>query len=284
MLSKCANYIPMLILILMATLALAQSDPEKFAEGRVALDTHKDCPAAYRALSGVSENGRKDAMWIYYMGKTTECLKKYEDALSYYRAYSKLIPPNAELLNKIGELQYEAHKEAEEQKNADDLAAQKSEAQALAAKQVADEREATAKQIEESADQKKAARGRLPQTLSRLLVLLNSDSVRYSKSDGWSTPNNECTIVIDLRNEVRNMIPLDHIRAGLLPPAAGFGIYVVYTDNRRRIEMTTSRDKPKYGNPSYRNSYDTLLDSQKTQDANEIIALFADASLACSTY
>ena len=98
MLSKCANYIPMLILILMATLALAQSDPEKFAEGRVALDTHKDCPAAYRALSGVSENGRKDAMWIYYMGKTTECLKKYEDALSYYRAYSKLIPPNAELL------------------------------------------------------------------------------------------------------------------------------------------------------------------------------------------
>ena len=90
------------ILISTATMVFAQSDRERFAEGRVALDTHKDCSTAYRVLSSVSENGRKDAMWIYYMGKTTECLKRYGDALFYYRAYSKLIPPNAELLNKIG--------------------------------------------------------------------------------------------------------------------------------------------------------------------------------------
>src|ERR1022692_4484250 len=147
----------MLILMLMATLALAQSDPEKFAEGRVALDTHKDCPAAYRALSSVSDNGRKDAMWIYYMGKAAECLKKYGDALSYYRAYSKLIPPNAELLNKIGELQYAADKEAEEQKNARDLAEQKTEERAIAAEQRADEKKRAEEAMETAADQKKAA-------------------------------------------------------------------------------------------------------------------------------
>jgi len=90
--------------------ALAQTDAEKFAEGRIALDKFKDCEAAYKALSGVSEQTRKEAMWLFYMGKATECLKKYDESLCYYRAYSKLVPPNAELLDKIGELQYQADK------------------------------------------------------------------------------------------------------------------------------------------------------------------------------
>ena len=143
------------ILISTATMVFAQSDPERFAEGRVVLDTHKDCSTAYRVLSSVSENGRKDAMWIYYMGKTTECLKRYGNVLFYYRAYSKLIPPNAELLNKIGELQYAADKEAEEQKNARDLAQQKTEERAIASEQHADEGKRAMEAMEMAANKRR---------------------------------------------------------------------------------------------------------------------------------
>ena len=89
----------------------AQTDADRFAEGRVALDKFKDCDAAYKALSGVSDQMRKEAMWLYYMARTTECLKKYGESVGYYKAYTKLIPPNPELLDKIGEVKYLADKQ-----------------------------------------------------------------------------------------------------------------------------------------------------------------------------
>lgn len=94
--------------------ASAQSDGEKFAEGRIALDKYNDCPAALKALQGVSETGRQNPIWISYMAKASECVKNFRDALTYYEKYNQLVPGNGEVVNKIGELRYLARKQQDE--------------------------------------------------------------------------------------------------------------------------------------------------------------------------
>lgn len=98
----------------LSAMALAQTDAEKFAEGRIALDQHQDCPAAESAFRSVSEASH-NAIWAFYMGKTMECLKRPADALVYYEQYDQLIPGQAEIINKIGELRYQVRKQQEEQ-------------------------------------------------------------------------------------------------------------------------------------------------------------------------
>src|SRR5262249_49153227 len=57
-------------------------------------------------LTAVSEAGRQSPMWVYYMGKTRECLGNTEQAIGYYRKYNTLVPGQEEVLEKIAELQY----------------------------------------------------------------------------------------------------------------------------------------------------------------------------------
>lgn len=89
--------------------AFAQTDAEKFAEGRVALDKFKDCPAALKALETVSEEGRKNPLWAFYMAKVHECLSNNEEAIEYYKKYDALIPGQVEILEKIVEIRYQSN-------------------------------------------------------------------------------------------------------------------------------------------------------------------------------
>lgn len=92
----------------------AQTDTEKFAEGRIALDRYKDCKAADAALDSVSENGHKQAMWIYYKARTQECLQNYEASIGYYQQYLKSVPGNSEIIDKIAEMRYRLRKVEEQ--------------------------------------------------------------------------------------------------------------------------------------------------------------------------
>jgi hypothetical protein len=104
--------VPVFILALCIT-AFAQTDAERFAEGRTALDKFKDCPAALKALEEVSADGRKNPLWMFYMAKTTECLNRFSDALRFYEDYDRMIPGQTAVLDKIGELRYAIRKSEE---------------------------------------------------------------------------------------------------------------------------------------------------------------------------
>lgn len=86
--------------------AIAQSDPELFAEGRIALDKYKDCKGAETPLSKVSEAGRQNPVWMSYIARTEECLGNLSSALKHYEDYNKAIPGQIDIINKIGELRY----------------------------------------------------------------------------------------------------------------------------------------------------------------------------------
>ncbi|MEW6129588.1 MAG: hypothetical protein AB1757_21285 [Acidobacteriota bacterium] len=113
------NFRKILQLVLLFALSLipvsvfAQTDAHSFAEGRVALDKYKDCPAALKAFEKVSEKGR-NALWIHYIARTYECLKNYDKALVYYEQYEKFYPGRTEIIDKIAELRYLANKNKEE--------------------------------------------------------------------------------------------------------------------------------------------------------------------------
>src|SRR5258708_3784725 len=77
---------------LCVTASAQQSDAEKFGEGRLALEKHKDCPGAHDALSSVSSEGQKEPMWIFYMAETEECLQNYDRALDLYKQYDGVVP------------------------------------------------------------------------------------------------------------------------------------------------------------------------------------------------
>ena len=84
----------------------AVADAEKFAEARVTFDKFHDCPAAIAALQGVSDAGRTNPFWNYYVAQSYECIKDYEQAIHYYSIYGQLTPGQPEIINKIGELRY----------------------------------------------------------------------------------------------------------------------------------------------------------------------------------
>ena len=90
----------------------SQSDAEKFAEARVAMANH-DCAVALRALEGYSEPGRNDPLWVLQIAKAEECVGDTAEALKYYRKYDKIVPGQAEIAKKLGELNYKRDKEAE---------------------------------------------------------------------------------------------------------------------------------------------------------------------------
>ena len=93
-----------------AQAVMSQADQDKFAEGRVALDKFKDCPAALKALDAVSEG---NAEWALYMAKTHECLSNYEEAIHFYKAYDTLAPGHSEIAEKIAELRYQSNPDVE---------------------------------------------------------------------------------------------------------------------------------------------------------------------------
>lgn len=86
--------------------AQSKEDAQKFAEARIAIDKYKDCPASLKALESISEEGRKNPLWAYYMAKNQECQNNLEAALKYYEQYSALVSADAELIDKIADLRY----------------------------------------------------------------------------------------------------------------------------------------------------------------------------------
>ncbi len=118
--------IALLLLMLPPAFAFAQTDAEKFAEGRIALDKHNDCPAAKEALESVSEKSRSEPLWLFYAAKTYECLNQPDKALPLYEKYNQLMPGQTTIIDKIGELRYQAGK-LERQKEAEEARQRKSE-------------------------------------------------------------------------------------------------------------------------------------------------------------
>jgi tetratricopeptide (TPR) repeat protein len=120
----------LMVIFFFPSVSIAQSDAEKFAEGRVAFDKYKDCPAALKALEGVSQQGRSEPLWVYYMAQTHECLGNIEAALDYYQKYNALVPGQIPVIEKMADLRYklskarEARVKAEEERRkAEELAA-----------------------------------------------------------------------------------------------------------------------------------------------------------------
>jgi hypothetical protein len=101
------------IFLSLAPASFCQSDAQHFAEGRLALDKYKDCAAAEKALKAVTPRFRQNAAWLMYMARTEECQKQFASALSYYKQYDALMPGNSDVLNKIGDLSYQMHKDEE---------------------------------------------------------------------------------------------------------------------------------------------------------------------------
>ncbi len=93
-----------------AGVATAQSDLARIAEAREAYDHYKDCPAALHALEGVSEQGRSP-VWVIYMARANECLGKIKEAEQFYEQYDQLVPNQADVLQKIGQLRYRLTRE-----------------------------------------------------------------------------------------------------------------------------------------------------------------------------
>lgn len=79
---------------------------DNMIKGKLALEKYKDCPSAFETFSSVSEIGQNKSEWVLYMAKTTECLGKYEDAYGYYGKYEKMAPNNANIHEKVLEMQY----------------------------------------------------------------------------------------------------------------------------------------------------------------------------------
>jgi hypothetical protein len=93
----------------------AQSDSERFAEGRIALDKYHDCQGALTALQQVSTEGQANLMWSYYMGKTEECLHDLSKAVKYYRQFSEA-NPTPEMTNKIADLEYQLSQKSKQER------------------------------------------------------------------------------------------------------------------------------------------------------------------------
>lgn len=101
--------------------AQSREDAQKFAEARIAIDKYKDCAASLKALESISEEGRKNPLWVYYMGKSQECLNNLEMALKYYDQYSSLVSADAELIDKIADLRYKVSRGNDKRKAFSDL-------------------------------------------------------------------------------------------------------------------------------------------------------------------
>ena len=102
-----------LLLALSPSLTCAQTDAEKLIEARLAIDKYKDCAGGRAALLQVSEAGRTDPLWVFYMAKSYECTEELSDltsAIEWYEKYEKLVPGQAEITEKLVDLRYRKKK------------------------------------------------------------------------------------------------------------------------------------------------------------------------------
>jgi hypothetical protein len=83
-----------------------KSDTDNFAEGRVAFDKYHDCSAALDALGRVSQEGRAEPLWVFYVAKVLDCLNNLPEALKYYKQYDQLVPNQPEIADAIADLNY----------------------------------------------------------------------------------------------------------------------------------------------------------------------------------
>jgi hypothetical protein len=104
-----------MVLLAIPPVAAAQSDVDRFTEGRIALDKYKDCPAARKALELVAADSpvRHDPIYAFYMGRTYECVRDLPAAVKWYELYMSKVPATAELLDKMGDLRYRLSKDLE---------------------------------------------------------------------------------------------------------------------------------------------------------------------------
>lgn len=98
------------LLIAFSAPLLGQADAQSFAEGRLALDKYKDCQAAEDAFNRASAAFRNTPGWSIYMARTKECLGKLSDALALYQTYYGMVPTANDVINKIGDLTYQIHR------------------------------------------------------------------------------------------------------------------------------------------------------------------------------
>lgn len=89
----------------------ASSDEERFAEARAALDRFNDCRTALTLLGGVSDQLKKDPIWIYYAAKANSCAGNPGEALHLFEVYDRLVPNEPEIKQQIVELRLKGKSE-----------------------------------------------------------------------------------------------------------------------------------------------------------------------------
>lgn len=149
------------------------SDAELFSEGRIALDTYKDCAHARRALDSESAPAKDSPVWLEYAARAAECLGDLETGLSYYEKELAKLPGTPRLIDKIGDLRYRVKITAEQ--NAQRAAERErlSEQQRIESERVA-QLQATRSEV---------ARAHLPDTYAQISDLLN---VSYKGQLDWT--------------------------------------------------------------------------------------------------
>jgi hypothetical protein len=87
--------------------AQAPSDSDLFAEGRSALETHKDCPRAKQAFDAESAAAKESPIWLEYAARTAECLGDLDAAVALYDKELAKLPGTPRLIDKVGDLRYQ---------------------------------------------------------------------------------------------------------------------------------------------------------------------------------
>lgn len=90
--------------------AFSQNDAVKIAEAKIAIEKKSDYNAALSALREVSIVGKSNPMFIYYAALCFDKMMFYDSAAFYYNQYLKLYPNNAQVIERVAELNYDIRK------------------------------------------------------------------------------------------------------------------------------------------------------------------------------
>lgn len=86
--------------LLFSHLCFAQTDSDKIDEARAAFESN-NCKTAISILSTVSDEGKKNLLYILYSAKSFELCDEYDQALANYVMYNDTIPGQNEITERI---------------------------------------------------------------------------------------------------------------------------------------------------------------------------------------
>lgn len=91
----------------------SQNDAAKIAEAKIAIEKRGDYSSALAALREVSVVGKGNPLFIYYAAISFDNLNMADSALFFYNKYVQLYPTNAQIIQRVAELNYDTRKRSE---------------------------------------------------------------------------------------------------------------------------------------------------------------------------